>query len=291
MARRISLDLPEKVKLLGISGSPRKNGNTSTMVQYCLEWAEKMGYVETEYLSLADNKLYPCNGCMRCIGPNAPDAPYQCYAYPDDDIKFIIPKVAECDGLLLGFPVYVGQVPSLFRMFHEKCAVFGPHSCTAYATAMRYKALGVISQGSMLYGGQETTFYSVAETAIHWGMLATAAWPTREAPMPMSSWTGGKLSTIDARAILGKNAWRESETTTIPPIQGIRNERTLKNMGRWLAVNAMVLKVGRAAFKQAEYAEPESIAFPEFQGKPKKGTYLEKLVREGKVTCVPPKKS
>jgi len=37
MTKRVSLALPEKVKILGISGSPRKKGNTSTMVQFCLE--------------------------------------------------------------------------------------------------------------------------------------------------------------------------------------------------------------------------------------------------------------
>jgi len=53
----------------------------------------------------------------------------------------------------------------------------------------------------------------------------------------------------------------------------------------------MVMKVGRTAFQEAGYAEPESVAFPEFPGTPAKGTYLDKMVREGKVTCVPPEKT
>jgi len=125
LEKQIALELPEQVKILGISGSPRKKGNTSAMVRYCLAQAEKMGYAETEYLSLADCNLYPCVGCRKCFGPDAPDAPYQCYMHPDDDMRTIIPKMVESDGILLGFPVYVAGVPSLFRMFHEKCAVFG----------------------------------------------------------------------------------------------------------------------------------------------------------------------
>jgi multimeric flavodoxin WrbA len=283
---QITLQLPEKVKILGISGSPRKEGNTATMVRYCLEQAETLGYVETEYLSLADCKLYPCTGCTKCFGPDAPDAPYQCYEHPDDDIKTIIPKMVACDGLLLGFPVYVAGVPSLFRMFHEKCAVFGPMAYSPYSCAMRYKALGVISQGRMLYGGQEINHFRIAELAVQWGALPSASWPTRDAPMPQSSWIGGMLTTIDSRDIRDKKAWSEAETVTVPPIQGIRNERTLKNLGRWLAVNAMVVKLGRTAFKQAGYAEPEIIGSPQYKGKPKKGTYLERMVKEGKVTCV-----
>lgn len=288
MKKQITLELPEKVKILGISGSPRKKGNTSAMVRYCLEHAEDMGYVETEYLSLADCKLYPCVGCRKCFGPDAPDAPYQCYMHPDDDIRTIIPKMVECDGVLLGFPVYVAGVPSLFRMFHEKCAIFGPMSFSPYACGMRYKAMGVISQGAMLYGGQEINHFRIAETAIHWGALVAAAWPTRDAPMPQSSWIGGMITTIDGKNIEEKNAWTEAETQTVPPIQGIRNERTLRNLGRWLAVNAMMMRVGRMTFERAGYAEPEIMAFPQFQGTPKKGTYFEKMVKEGKITCVPP---
>ena len=288
MKKKITLNLPEKVKILGISGSPRKKGNTTAMVKYCLEHAEAMGYVETEYLSLADCKLYPCVGCRKCFGPNAPDAPYQCHMHPDDDIRTIIPKMVACDGILLGFPVYVAGVPSLFRMFHEKCAVFGPMSFSPYACGMRYKAMGVISQGAMLYGGQEINHFRIAETAIHWGALVSAAWPTRDAPMPQSSWIGGMITTIDGKNVEGNDAWTEAETQTVPPIQGIRNERTLKNLGRWLAVNAMTMRVGRMAFEQAGYAEPEIRAFPKFQGIPKKGTYFEKMVKEGKITPIQP---
>ena len=42
MKKEIKLELPKKVKILGISGSPRKKGNTSAMVKYCLKSAETM---------------------------------------------------------------------------------------------------------------------------------------------------------------------------------------------------------------------------------------------------------
>ena len=96
------------------------------------------------------------------------------------------------------------------------------------------------------------------------------------------------ITTIDGKNPDDKDAWTEAETVTDPPSQGIRNERTLQNLGKWLAVNAMTMKVGRMAFQQAGYAEPDLIAFPEFKGKPKKGTYFEKMVKQGKIKCLPP---
>lgn len=286
MGQQITIDIPEKVKILGISGSPRKEGNTASMVRYCLEWAEKMGYVETEFLSLADYRLVPCTGCMKCFGYMAPaDDPYQCYE-SNDDIKILAPKVAECDGLLLGFPIYTGGVPSLFRVFHEKLHHFGPMSFTRHAGGLRYKALAIISQGGQLYGGQESTYYEVARMATSHGMLVAPSWPTSEAPMPQSTFRGGILTTIDGMAIYGKNAWRKEATRTAPPVSGSRNERTLRNLGRWLAVTAMLMKIGRIAFQQAGYEEPEFIPFTRYSVRPKAGSYIDKLIKEGKVIFV-----
>jgi multimeric flavodoxin WrbA len=277
----------QKVKILGISGSPRKDGNTAGMVKFCLEWAEKMGYVETEYLSLADYAFKPCTGCMRCFGFMAPaDDEYKCYDYEDDDIKVLAPKVAECDGLLLGFPIYSGGPPSLFRNFMEKLHHFGPMSFTKYSGGLRYRALGIISQGGQLYGGQESNFMNLSALGSILGMYIANAWPTIDAPMPSSTFFGGVLTTIDGSVIYGKNAWRKEGTRTVPPVSGSRNERSLKNLGRHLAEAAMVMKLGRETFKKESFKEMEVIPFTRYSVKPKPGSYVDRLIKEGKVTFV-----
>ena len=287
MEKEISLGLPEKVKILGISGSPRKDGNTAGMVKFCLEWAEKMGYVETEYLSLADYEFKPCTGCMRCFGFMAPaDDEYKCYDYEDDDIKVLAPKVAECDGLLLGFPIYSGGPPSLFRNFMEKLHHFGPMSFTKYSGGLRYRTMGIICQGGQLYGGQESNFMNLSALGSILGMYIANAWPTIDAPMPSSTFFGGILTTIDGSVIYGKNAWRKEGTRTVPPASGSRNERSLKNLGRHLAEAAMVMKLGRETFKKEGFKEMEVIPFTRYSVKPKPGSYVDRLIKEGKVTFV-----
>jgi multimeric flavodoxin WrbA len=275
-----------KVKILGISGSPRPQGNTAGMVKYCLKWAETLGYVETEYLSLADYDLKPCTGCMKCFGFIAPaDGEYRCYEH-DDDIRVLAPKVAECDGLLVGFPVYTGGPPSIFRIFHEKLHHFGPMSFTRWSGGLRFKAIGIITQGGQVYGGQEFNYANMGRSAQALGMYVANAWPSSDAPMPSSAFCGGILTTVDGVAIYGKEAWRKEATRTVPPASGARNERTLKNLGRQLAVAAMTLKLGRKAFKEAGFKEPELISFTRYSVKPKEGSYVDKLIKEGKVTFV-----
>jgi len=69
---------------------------------------------------------------------------------------------------------------------------------------------------------------------------------------------------VDGSVIYGKNAWTKEGCRTIPPVSGSRNERTLKNLGRNLAVAATILKLGREAFGEKGYKEPEYISFTRY---------------------------
>ena len=53
------------MNVLGISGSPNKNGSTAYAVQYALDVLRKDG-LETRYLSLAGRDIHPCIGCWKC---------------------------------------------------------------------------------------------------------------------------------------------------------------------------------------------------------------------------------
>ncbi len=49
-------------KVLGIIGSPRKNGNTHVLVSRILEGAHDKG-ADIEIVALGDMKISECNGC------------------------------------------------------------------------------------------------------------------------------------------------------------------------------------------------------------------------------------
>ena len=88
------------MKVLAISGSPRKKGNTMTLLERALGILESKGF-ETELISLADKKIEPCNACMACNGK--PECAIK------DDFDFIYRKMLEADGLIIGSPVYFGS--------------------------------------------------------------------------------------------------------------------------------------------------------------------------------------
>jgi len=57
------------MKVLGISGSMRRDGNTATLVNVILSRCHDAG-IETEFISLAGKTIRPCLGCEECKKEN-----------------------------------------------------------------------------------------------------------------------------------------------------------------------------------------------------------------------------
>ena len=57
------------LKIIGIVGSPRKDGNTEFMVKTALDEINKHG-IETELITLHDKNISYCIGCDKCKSTN-----------------------------------------------------------------------------------------------------------------------------------------------------------------------------------------------------------------------------
>ena len=56
----------QEVKVLGISGSPRRGANTAILVKKALEGASSVPGVKTEFYEMAGKKFHHCIGCLKC---------------------------------------------------------------------------------------------------------------------------------------------------------------------------------------------------------------------------------
>ena len=86
-------------KVLLLSASPRKEGNTARLMAECAAVMGKNG-VETEILSLEGMEIRSCLACGRCakLGECA----------QDDGLNQVIAKLREARGFVVGTPVYFG---------------------------------------------------------------------------------------------------------------------------------------------------------------------------------------
>ncbi|WP_319205564.1 flavodoxin family protein [uncultured Ilyobacter sp.] len=103
------------MKILGIVGSKRKNGNTSALVMSALESAQGDG-VETELIFLGDYSIKGCTGCEGCRDT------YKCVI--NDDMQKIYPLLMESDAIILGSPTYFYNVTADVKAFIDRCYCF-----------------------------------------------------------------------------------------------------------------------------------------------------------------------
>jgi len=85
------------MKILGISGSPRKDGNTVAMLNEGLKAAKAEG-AEVELFSVAGKNINGCEGCWSCTKTG------KCKI--KDDVTTLFEKMLAADGIIFGTPVY-----------------------------------------------------------------------------------------------------------------------------------------------------------------------------------------
>lgn len=83
--------------VLGIVGSPRRGGNTDSLVDTALSGAQERGNT-TNKIFLNDLNIKPCQACMSCKKTG------KCAI--DDDMQKVYTQVLESDCLILGTPIY-----------------------------------------------------------------------------------------------------------------------------------------------------------------------------------------
>lgn len=110
-------------KVIAINGSPRKNANTATLLNKALEGAASVG-AEVEMLHLVDLKY---RGCISCFACHRKGTKFRGACAMQDELTPVLAKAMNSDVLLLGSPIYLGDVSSLMRAFIERF-VFMNHS-------------------------------------------------------------------------------------------------------------------------------------------------------------------
>lgn len=158
----------EITRIVGVSTSPRENGNTEFMIKEALSAAERLGTelgfrIETELVTLAKKKILPCYHCGLCVQR-------KCYCLIKDDWLNTVSKLIEPPpaGLIVGAPVYFFRMNSLGRAFFERftCLLNGlwvpdfPYVPPDFSQT----AAGAIAIGADRYGGAEHTVSEI----IHW---------------------------------------------------------------------------------------------------------------------------
>ena len=95
------------MKTIILNGSPRKNWNTAMMLKEAQKGAESAG-AETEYFDLFDLTYTGCRSCLACKRKGAE----RCKCFWKDDLSPLIDRIFAADALIIGSPIYLGDITS-----------------------------------------------------------------------------------------------------------------------------------------------------------------------------------
>jgi multimeric flavodoxin WrbA len=95
--------------VLGLVGSPNREGRTNSLVQAALDGAARAG-ASVEVIQMADHRVGPCQDCLPWICQTN----LKC-TYDDPGFELLSEKILTCGALVLGTPVYWWDTSALVK--------------------------------------------------------------------------------------------------------------------------------------------------------------------------------
>lgn len=100
------------MKVIGFVGSPRKKGNTTTVVTEVLRGASEAG-AETRIFNLNELGIRGCQACYKCQTPEG-----KCVQ--SDGMAPLYDEIFSADAIVLGTPIFMFQVTSQTKTFIDR---------------------------------------------------------------------------------------------------------------------------------------------------------------------------
>lgn len=130
------------MKVLGINGSPRENGNTRGFLDVVLKRAEELG-AKTEYIGLCDKSIRGCRGCYGCVKEK--------HCVVKDDFQAIFESMMQADAILLASPVYHASMTAEMKALLDRAGFSGRWATNAMKeTGESYQWSGSIFSGKVV---------------------------------------------------------------------------------------------------------------------------------------------
>lgn len=144
--------------ILGINGSPNKDGGTAYLINRILDKCAEKG-AKTELISAAEavnSATQPF--CTVCTNP------CKKLCYKGTYMEEVFEKMKQADALVIGSPVYFGTMTAQIKaLFDKSRALRGEKAFVG-------KVCGFVAIGASRFGGQETTIKHLQSMALVQGM-------------------------------------------------------------------------------------------------------------------------
>ena len=100
------------MKILGVMGSPRLEGNTDLLLDEVLRGAQSQG-AETEKIIVSELEIAPCRECYGCLDDG------NCVVL--DDMEDIYPKLLGADVVIIASPIFFYALTAQIKALIDRC--------------------------------------------------------------------------------------------------------------------------------------------------------------------------
>jgi multimeric flavodoxin WrbA len=101
-----------RLKVLGIAGSPRREGNTDLLLSQVMAGARSAG-AQTKTVVLCDLNIHPCRHCDGCLEAG------KCVI--QDDMQWIHDDLRSADGLAIASPIFFMGLSAQTKTMIDRC--------------------------------------------------------------------------------------------------------------------------------------------------------------------------
>ena len=203
----VHLQLDPEPRILAVSASPRKDGNSDRVARRALASAREAGVPGT-FVRLADHRFEPCIGCERCRRDKS------CTAHLDG-MQLLYPLVERSLGLILVSPVHNYNVTAWMKAFIDRLYCyydFGPDRPGEWSTRLagQGRKAAVVSVGEQ--HGEEGV--GVTLEAMHRPLAALGYEVLEELPITGVFQRGRVADATDTMNRVGELGRRLAEAVT-----------------------------------------------------------------------------
>lgn len=187
------------VHVVALNGSPHRQGNTSTLMQWVLEGCVEAG-ADCRWIHVVDYDIGYCRGCFTCLRTGSCPLP--------DQFQLIRDRLLAADGIVIGSPVYEGHATALLQTFIDRLTLLNLYTNTfegkrtvGVATSGVAPTRGVAKSLAGLFGRPSGTIGATTATIAH-GYRPLAA--THDRRLPARARRLGRRLVSDIRSPAGR---------------------------------------------------------------------------------------
>jgi multimeric flavodoxin WrbA len=154
------------IRILGIAGSPVREGNTEVLLKEALGALASDPEIETRVLNLSLLEIAGCQHCNWCIKNQTPEK----FCSLEDGMEEIYPALLRADAIILATPVHIGRMSGLMANMIDRMRVFVYGN--VHRGRLTDKVGAALVVGFLRHGGLEMTLSILNTTFAAFGMIS-----------------------------------------------------------------------------------------------------------------------